>query len=129
MRYKKIQFRDKDDTLRKLGCKYPGSTEWYSYYNTDPNIIRSQSCVGLFSSLKPSTKKKYEHVQHYARHVACKEAEEVLCVRYKYGLADVRSPDWVIITSHPLGACPLCNYHTEAEFFRNANERFGRDIV
>ena len=122
MRYKKVLYHDKDDALRKLGCKYPDSSEWYSYYITDPDIIRYQPCVGLFTSLKPHVKKQYNHVQHYSRHTVCRDAEEVLCVRYQhesvtnaYGL--FQKPDYVVITVHPLGECPLCNYHTKEEYY------------
>ncbi|MHA2047540.1 MAG: hypothetical protein ACW99G_22395 [Candidatus Thorarchaeota archaeon] len=123
MRYKKVLYHDKDDALRELGCKSPGSTEWYSYYNTEPDIIRYQSCVGLYTSLKTHVKKQYQHVQHFARHVACKDAKEVLCVRYTHDRGDYNDPDWVVITAHAPGECPLCNYHTKEEYHDNMEER------
>jgi hypothetical protein len=107
MRYKRIKYRDRNAELRKLGCKMPESTEYYSYNAI--GRIRSQPCVGLYTSLKPSVT-KYDSVQHFSIGKACHEAVEVLCVRYTPDVEDV------IITRHYIGECPLCVYHTQEEY-------------
>lgn len=122
MRWKKLPNPNDEEysrELQKLGVKYPGSTQWYSYYNSDVGLIRSQSCVGLYTSIKPTAKKQYRHIQHYAMHTECREElEEVLCVRHP----EDHSKNYCVGVVHAPGECPLCIYHDKDEYLYQINK-------
>ena len=125
MRWKKIVNDDSGGTkeaLIELGCKEPGNTRWYSYYCSNVGHISAQNCVGLFMSIKPRTAEKYAHIQHYARYKNCEEAEEVLCVRYPRDY----HKKYLVVTSHALGECPVCQYHTKAEYYEQLDRTHER---
>jgi hypothetical protein len=106
-----------EEALVKLGVRKPGSTEWYSYFCSEVGHIRAQGCVGLYMSIKAKTAERYAHVQHYARYKNCEAAEEVLCVRHPHP-KNGKMPGYLIVTSHGIGECPVCDYHTQDEYHK-----------